>query len=232
MKTILVALLTAVLLSGCTHQKLTPQHRDEIKTVRVLPVIYSPGQMTYMGREQAWGMALGAGAGVAAGAAAGTSRLASGALSGAAMVAGKQMADLATMPTVDAILYVMESEHIDLGQNVRKSFADRLVQKGPFNVVGEEDPADADIQLSVTQWGFALTQGFSSLIYPTITVNAVMKRGNEVLWQKTESITAFNGANTYGHTPLQYRTEPVVLGTALTGIAQIVSQYLVDDVQK
>jgi hypothetical protein len=28
------------------------------------------------------------------------------------------------------------------------------------------------------------------------------------MWQRTENITALNGANTYGYTPLRYRTEP------------------------
>jgi hypothetical protein len=59
-----------------------------------------------------------------------------------------------------------------------------------------------------------------------------MKRGQELIWQRNEPITAFNGANTYGYTPLRYRTEPETLRTALTGIAHIVGGYLVMDLNE
>nr|WP_256580595.1 hypothetical protein [Pseudomonas sp. QTF5] len=84
----------------------------------------------------------------------------------------------------------------------------------------------AQIELTVLNWGFALTQGFSSVVYSTITVSGVMRRGEELIWQRNEPITVFNGANTYGYTPLHYRTEPELLRTALTVVSQIVDGYL------
>jgi hypothetical protein len=107
-----------------------------------------------------------------------------------------------------------------------------LTATGRFKIVGENEPADAQIELTVLNWGFALTQGFSSVVYPTIAVSAVMKRGEELIWQRNEPITAFNGANTYGYTPLRYRTEPELLRTALTGVSQIVDSYLVKNLNE
>lgn len=98
--------------------------------------------------------------------------------------------------------------------------------------MGENEPADAQIQLTILNWGFALTQGFSSVVYPTIAVSGVMKRGEELIWQRNEPITAFNGANTYGYTPLRYRSEPELLRTALTGISKMVDGYLVTDLNE
>ncbi|MDH0747027.1 hypothetical protein N5D61_11790 [Pseudomonas sp. GD03842] len=112
---------------------------------------------------------------------------------------------------------------------VRKGFEERLVATGRFKVAGEQETADAVLQLTVNNWGFALTQGFSILVYPTINVTGVLKRGDELVWQRTEYITPFNGANTYGYTPLRYRTEPELLRTALNGVSQIVDEALVKD---
>ncbi|HEX8596296.1 MAG TPA: hypothetical protein VF682_23880 [Pseudomonas sp.] len=71
--------------------------------------------------------------------------------------------------------------------------------------------------------------GFSSVVYPTITVTASMKRGDQLLWQRTEYISAFNGGNTFGYEPKRYRTEPELLRTALDGISRIVDEAIVKD---
>lgn len=228
-KKIFALLVLALVLTGCSNQKFKPEYRTLIQTVKVLPVVWSTDNITYMGQEQAWGAALGAGVGVAAGAAVKASHIGTAALSGAGFAAGMKAGDLASMSTVQAIVYQVNAANIDLGGMVKKSFEDQLAATGRFKVVGEHDPADAEVQLTVNNWGFALTQGFSSVVYPTINVTGVLKRGDERVWQLTENITAFNGANTYGYTPLRYRTEPELLRTALGGISQIVDQYLVKD---
>jgi hypothetical protein len=232
MRKITILLLAVLCLAGCANQKFKPEYRAQIHTVKILPVSWKPREMSYMGREQAWGAALGAGVGAGAGMAAGASNLAKAALGGAGFAAGLKAGDLASMSTVDAILYNMETSEIDLGELVKKSFEEQLAADGRFKIVGENEQADAQIQLTVLNWGFALTQGFSSVVYPTIAVSAVMKRGDELIWQRNEPITAFNGANTFGYEPLRYRTEPELLRTALTGVAQIVDRYLVKDLSE
>jgi hypothetical protein len=232
MNKIAVLMFAVLFLAGCSNQKFKPECRSQIHTVKVLPVAWAPNEMTYMGREQAWGAALGAGVGAGVGMAAGASNLAKAALGGAGFAAGLKAGDLASMSTVDAILYNMETADINLGELVKKNFEEQLTATGRYKVVGENEPADAQIQLTVLNWGFALTQGFSSVVYPTIAVSGVMKRGEELIWQRNEPITAFNGANTYGYTPLRYRTEPELLRTALTGISKVVGGYLVKDLNE
>lgn len=223
------AVLILVVLSGCSNQKFKPEYQSQIHTIKILPVVWSTKDINYMGREQAWGAALGAGAGVAAGAAFKASGVGTAALSGAGFAAGMKAGDLASMSTVEAIVYSMNSANIDLGEIVRKNFADQLATTGRFKIVSEQEAADAELQLTVNNWGFALTQGFSSVVYPTISVTGSLKRVDERVWQKTEYITPFNSGNTYGYTPLRYRTEPELLRTALDGVSQIVDEQLVKD---
>ncbi|MEQ7917688.1 hypothetical protein ABQX22_00720 [Xanthomonas sp. WHRI 1810A] len=232
MKKIAVLLFAVIVLAGCAHQKFKPEYRTQIHTVKILAVSWKPREMTYMGREQAWGAALGAGVGAGVGMAAGASSLGKAALGGAGFVAGMKAGDLASMSTVDVILYNMETADINLGALVKKSFEEQLAATGRFKIVGQDEQADAQIELTILNWGFSLTQGFSSVVYPTIAVSGVMKRGQELIWQRNEPITPFNGANSYGYTPLRYRTEPETLRTALTGIAHIVGSYLVKDLNE
>nr|WP_251029309.1 hypothetical protein [Pseudomonas fluorescens] len=220
-----------MVLTGCVSHPLTPENRTQIKTVKVLPVKWQEKQMVYMGREQAWGAALGAGLGAGVGMAAGASKLGTAALSGAGFAAGMKAGQLAEMSTPMAILTVMEAEKIDLGALVKQGFVDALGKTSSLKVVGDDEPADAQIQLTVGEWGFRLTQGFSSVVYPTVTVLAVMSRGDEMVWRTSESITPLNGQNVYGYTPLTYRTDPAALRQALTGITQIAGQYLVQELK-
>lgn len=223
------ATICFLMVGGCANQKFKPEYQSKIHTINVLPVVWSTKSITYIGREQAWGAALGAGVGAAAGAAVKASRVGAAALSGAGFAAGMKAGDVASMSTVEAIVYNVDSANIDLGDMVKKNFETELEKTGRFKVVGKQEPADAELQLTVNSWGFALTQGFSSVVYPTISVTGTLKRGEELVWQRTENISPFNGANTYGYTPLRYRTEPELLRMALGGISQIAGEYLVKD---
>jgi len=226
---LIFVILAALLITGCTNQKITPENRAQIRTVKVLPVKWEPKQMFYMGREQAWGAALGAGLGAGVGMASGASRLGTSALSGAGFAAGLKAGDLASMPTVEAILYLMETENINLGELLKQNFVDELAKNRSLKVVSGEEAADAQIQITVNTWGFSLTQGFSSVVYPMINVDAVMTRGAEQLWRQGEGVSAFTSGNDYGYTPLQYRTEPEKLRMALKGVSEIASKKLSQD---
>lgn len=230
MKNLLFTLLTTLILGGCVSHPLTPENRAQIKTVNVLPVKWEKN-MVYFGREQAWGAALGAGLGAGAGMASGASKVGTAALSGAGFAAGMKLGQLAEMPTPMAILAVMEAEKLDVGVLLKQGFVDALGKTSTLKVVGDDEPADAQIQLTVSEWGFRLTQGFSSVIYPTLSVVAQMNRGDEMIWRTFETVTPFNGQNVYGYTPLTYRTDPEALRRALTGITQISAQYLVKELK-
>lgn len=230
MKNLLLIILSALILGGCVSHPLTPEHRAQVKTVKVLPVKWTKN-MVYMGREQAWGAALGAGLGAGVGMASGASKLGTAALSGAGFAAGMKVGQLAEMSTPAAILTVMDAENIDVGVLLKQAFVEALGKTSSLKVVGDDEPADANIQLTVSEWGFRLTQGFSSVVYPTLSVVAQMDRGDEMLWRTFETITPFNGQNVYGYTPLVYRTDPEALRRALTGITQISASYLVKELK-
>lgn len=91
----------------------------------------------------------------------------------------------------------MEAEKIDVGVLLKQGFIDALGKTSTLKVVGDDEPADAQIQLTVAEWGFRLTQGFSSVIYPTLNVVAQMNRGDEMIWRTSEAVTPFNGQNVF-----------------------------------
>jgi hypothetical protein len=219
-------------LFGCTNKPLQPEIGAHIHTLKILPVTWSPKEFTYIGREQAWGMALGAGAGTLAGAATGASKIGQAALGGAGLAAGMKVGDLASMPTYQAIISSMSINQIDLGEIVKSQFENQLNTLNKFKVVDVDAQADAEIQLTVVNWGFGLTQGFSSVMYPTMKVEAEMKQGKVVVWRHGNYITPFNGDNTYAFTPLEYRTDPEKLKAALNGVATIISKKLVENLGK
>ncbi|WP_229632014.1 MULTISPECIES: hypothetical protein [Pseudomonas] len=140
-------------ISGCTNKPLQPEIGAQIHTIKILPVVWSPKEFTYIGREQAWGMALGAGAGTLAGAATGASKIGQAALGGAGLAAGMKLGDLASMPTYQAIISSMSINQIDLGEIVKSQFENQITKLNKYKVVGVDAQADAEIQLTVVNWG-------------------------------------------------------------------------------
>ena len=77
---------------------------------------------------------MGAGVGAGVGMTAGASNLTKAALGGAGFAVGLKAGDLASMSTVDAILYNMETADINLGELVKKSFEEQQVATGRFKI--------------------------------------------------------------------------------------------------
>jgi hypothetical protein len=201
MKKIFAVMLCAVLLAGCAGQKFSPKHREQIKTVKVLPVKWEPGEIHYFGRAQNTGMAFGGYLGF--------------------LLANS----LSTSPQRE-IIKTLDSEKIDLGALVKQHFVAELAKNPSLNVVGDEATADAHIQLTVDYWGFQISHGFSGVIYPVIKVGAVMQRGTERLWVQNEGVTPFTDGNDLGYVPASLGTEPETLRLALNGVSAIASQSL------
>jgi hypothetical protein len=120
----------------CHHRlcgpKIQIRYKSQIHTVKVLPVVWSTQDITYTDREQAWGAAVGAGFGAAAGAAVKASGVGTAALSGAGFAAGMKAGDLASMSTVEAIVYNMNSANIDFGDMLKKRFEEQLAASRHF----------------------------------------------------------------------------------------------------
>jgi len=231
MKKLIIAVCALALLSGCVTKSLSVEDRQQIKTIKILPVFVAVDNFNYTSMDQAWGAGLGAGAGAATGMVAGVSNARASALAGVGTVAGTKAADVSTMDVSRAIRNNMQTHDIDLGRLVRKSFEDRVKREHLFTIVADGEQADAEVELMVTQWGLCL-KNFSTVLYPVIGVNGAIKRNGTSVWRNFETISVFNDANTTAYTPEQYATDPEVLRTAFTKVSDLVIGSLVEDMKR
>ncbi|WP_341962184.1 hypothetical protein [Pseudomonas sp. RC10] len=201
MKKLIAVLFCALVLTGCAGQKFSAEHRAQIKTVKVLPVQWQPGNISYFGRAQNTGMAFGGALGVA--------------------VANM----LSTSPQAE-IVEMVDNEKIDLGELVKQHFVAELAKNSSFKVVDDDTTADANIQLTVDHWGFHISHGFSSVIYPVVRINAVMKRGTERVWQHAEGVSPFTAGNDHGYEPDKLGTDAEISRLALDKVSELASQSL------
>ncbi|NWA27973.1 hypothetical protein HX870_20825 [Pseudomonas gingeri] len=231
MKKRIITVGVLALLSGCITKNLSIEDRQQIKTIKILPVFVAVDNFNYTSMNQAWGAGLGAGAGAATGMLTGASSVGTNASTGVGAVAGTKVADVATKDVSRAILNNMQTNDIDLGKLVRKSFDDRVRQEHLFTIVADSEHADAEVEIMVMQWGLCL-KNLSTTLYPVIGVNGSMKRDGASVWRNFATISVFNGANTIGYTPEQYVTNPEALRTAFAHVSDLVVGKLMEDMKK
>jgi len=231
MKMLLSVLTACVLLTGCVTKDLSVEDRQQIKTLKVLPVFVAVDNFQYTSMTQAWGAGLGAGAGAAAGMASGSSTAGTSALTGVGSVAGTKAADGVTGDITSAIRNNMKNNDIDLAKLVRQSFIDRVQQERLFIVVGEGERADAEVEIMVSQWGLCL-KNFSDVLYPVIGATAQIKRNGSAVWRNFDTISVSNDANTIAYTPQQYATDPAALRKAFSHVSDLVVIKLVDHLKQ
>lgn len=231
MKKLITAVLAPALLCGCVTKGLSVDDRQQIKTLKILPVVVGVDNFKYTSMDQAWGAGLGAGAGAATGMVASASKAGTSALTGVGTVAGTKVADGVTRNVSQAILDNMQKNNVDLGKLVRKSFEDRIQKETLFTVVADGERADAEVEIMVSQWGLCL-KNYSTVLYPVIGINGFMKRDGVSVWRDFETVSVFNDGNTQAYTPEQYATDPNVLRTAFTHVSDLVVGKLVEHLRK
>ncbi|MBV4473981.1 MULTISPECIES: hypothetical protein [Pseudomonas] len=231
MKKLFAVICGLLLLSGCVTKNLSTEDRQQIKTLKILPVFVAVDNFKYTSMTQAWSAGLGAGAGAASGMAAGASTAGTSALAGAGSVAGTKAGDVATGDISRAIRNNMQAHDIDLSKLIRQSFADRVRQERLFTIVGEGEQADAEVEIMVSQWGLCL-KNFSTVLYPVIGANASIKRQGSSVWRNFETISVFNDANTIAYLPEQYATDGEALRKAFTHVTDLLVNKLVDDLKQ
>lgn len=231
MKKLLGVMCALVLLTGCVTKDLSVEDRQQVKTLKVLPVFVAVDNFQYTSMTQAWGAGLGAGAGAATGMASGASTSGTSALTGVGSVAGTKMADAATVSISQAIRNNMTANNIDLAQLIRQSFTRRIQQERLFTVVGENDKADAEVEIIVSQWGLSL-KNYSTVLYPVIGATAQIKRNGSAVWRNFDTISVFNDANTIAYTPEQYATDPEAPRKAFTHVSDLLVNKLVEHLQR
>lgn len=160
----------------------------------------------------------------------GTSNSGRSALTAVGSVVGTKVADRATMSTTQAIMQSMQSHDIDLGKILRKRFEGLVSTKHSFVIATEGQPADVQVELTVSQWGFSL-KNFSTELYPVIGVVVVMRRGDKVIWRNFETVSVFNEGNTKAYSAQQYVTDPEILRSSLDRVSELVVEKLVVDLK-
>lgn len=219
-----------VLLAGCSSVKLSENDRRSIKTVRISHTVPLPDDIFWSDRATSMAIGLGAGAGVAAGMASGASAAKTGAYTGIGTGIGVVAAAQLAKTPKEAMKNTIATNHIDQGDIFRQSFATSLASGSSFVVTDDQGPADAEVHLSVTMYGFGQTQGFSSVLYPTLSVAADMSTPDgRVVWKDKDFITPLSKQNSQGHTFEEYMGNPELVRATLQNVYSVLSNNLVDD---
>jgi len=154
--------IALALAAGCvTTQPLSDADRAKVKSVKIKIQGHVP--MYYMGP--------------------GTSILLSaGAVGGA--VAGAASAE----PKKDLQIFA-ESHGIFIDQIVAEALSSELRAAGKLTLVDAQAPADATLNVTITQWGFSVPHGFSSQLVPVLGLYCQMDDdGGKRLWRATGSV--------------------------------------------
>lgn len=126
------------------------------------------------------------------------------------------------------LLTVMQANNISISDILKREFQKIASQKTAINFAEGLSSADADLTLTINNYGYGQTHGFS-VLYPILAVTAVIKRADgTIVWQQTDDATAYNEENNEGHEFVQYLENPKHINSTLTKISDIVSTMLVN----
>jgi hypothetical protein len=219
-----------LLISGCASmQSMTPQDRANIKKLYVNESVKMPATMFYWDRSRSMAVGIGTGLGAAVGAGSSPSKQATYTAIGAGLgaAAGAQMA----IEPSQEMVQTMKENDIDVGRIIRKSLIEQMIYKGKMSIVDSLDAADGIMNISINMYGFGQTQGFSSVLHPTLNVDAYItdKAGRKV-WKKTDFITPLNKRNTPAHTFEEYIGNPNLIGEAFRVVGQAVAEWIVETI--
>ncbi len=185
---------------------MTPTARTAIRTVRVNPVVKLPADMLYRGQKE------------------GVAMLMSGPLVGA------QVASALGKDTTTQLVAEMRANHIDLGEIVAVEFARQASSGSPITFVVGSSPADAQVDLTVNEYGIAHAHVLGSTLYPIVSLSATMKTPEgTVVWQASHVASAQNAENQEGHALEDYLRDPELLRQAFVTGSDIVARVMVQD---
>lgn len=209
-KTVLfLSMMLVLTLSGCTSfQAMSSADRARIHRLYVSDTVKMPDSMFYWDRARSVAVGIGAGVGVAAGAGSSSSST-KGALIGVGAGMGAVVGEQMSHEPSQKILQAMHSSLIDIGALVRQDLMDELVRTGKMELVDEPGKADATLVLEVEMYGFGQTQGFSSILYPVLRVDArIADTADKRVWQKADYIVPLSKKNKKGNTFEEYLQNP------------------------
>lgn len=157
-------LLLSVLLTGCAStQKMTEQDKKRIEVVKLNTKVERPKDMYYFGPGASVGFLFGA----VGGAIAGVSNIAPG----------------------NAMLSFAEQNGVRIEEIVSQEFEGVLRESGKLKIVDMPGENGATINLSVTQFGFSVPNGFSSKLVPVVSFKSEMvDAGGNVIWSARDGV--------------------------------------------
>ena len=176
--------------------------RAQIHVIRVNPVVSMPKSLDFFGQSQS----------VAA--------LAAGPF--AALVDDKLSAEPKAKLSKE-----IEENRIDVAAMVSASFSKHSTSDAKLKVVGPDVPADAQVDLVVNRYGFAIAHPGTSTLYPLFSVSAVMKdTKGQVVWQGTDLMSALSSDNKVGHQLEDLLKDPEIVRQAFMAGSDLVSGML------
>ncbi|MEK6663138.1 MAG: hypothetical protein AABY73_04650 [Pseudomonadota bacterium] len=155
---ILFVLALSIFLSGCaTNQKLSDVDRKRIDVVKVNDKVEKVPQMFYFGPGAAIGLMFGAIGGAIAGA--------------------------ANIGPGEELLAFAEKNGVRIEEIVSQEFNEALRKSGKVKIVDSQGTKAATINVSVTQFGFSVPHGFSSILVPIVSIKCeLIDVDGKVLW--------------------------------------------------
>lgn len=223
----LFAIAFIAVLSSCASTKtMSSQDRSRIHSVYVSEKIELPEEMFYWDRDRSLALGIGVGVGAAAGSRGSASKQATfiGIGAGVGSVVGEQMA----AGPRQQIVQKMADADVDVRKILRNAFVNELQATGKMKSARDEVTADGVLTLKVNMYGFGQTQGFSSVLHPTLNVSASIRdRAGQEIWNKTDYITPHSEKNTVAHTFEEYRRNPTYLREAFSVISKAIAEWIV-----
>jgi hypothetical protein len=198
MKRSLIAAIALALTSCATPTEYRADAAHPVRTITVAREVSEPKEMTFVGFSEMMGMGLAGGLGGAVGA---------GLTAGTTFSRGGEPA-------------------FQIGQSMRNAMIAEIRKSGKF-AVKENGPADAELQLKVTAYGFYQAGMFARRVRPIIGLEGKLVRADgAVLWQHRRAVTQLT-KETPAILPEKIRDDPAKGAEALRVAAGICARNAV-----
>ena len=198
-----MALTLAGCAAGVPNLAIDESSRAAIHTVRINPVVAMPPAIDFFGQSQ----------------------------SVAALAAGPfaaLMDDKLSAEPKQRLTQEIRDGHIDVPAMVASAFAARASADAGLKVLAQGPAADAQVDLVVNRYGFAIAHPGTATLFPIFSVSVIMKNAKgQVVWQATDLMSAHFPDNKAGHTLEELQNDPEVLREALSSGSDLVARMLI-----
>lgn len=202
MSALIICLIFAFMLTGCaTTKTMSANDKSTIKTVSVNKNVKYPQEMYYMAPGSAVGIMFGSVGALA--------------VSAANSSPAKQFTKLA------------RDNNIYIEQIVRDQLIKQINESKKFEVTDDAKQADADMFIDVKSYGFSIPTGFSSVVKPTMRVDAQLVKDSRIVWANSSYIFEIVGGDLPAYKPSVLKNNPVNIANAWNKAAEQAAKKIV-----